>query len=60
MHLGVVQTDNSDALARHFCMPQAPDALRRSVEGLLGRIDGATRAETSGKFFDIDGAELVF
>ena len=60
MHPGFVQTDNGDAMAQLFGMPQAPDTLERSVAGLLGRVDGATRAGTSGKFFDIDGAELTF
>lgn len=40
--------------------PGFVQTLERSVAGLLGRVDGATRAGTSGKFFDIDGAELTF
>lgn len=43
MHPRFTQTDNDDALAWLFGMPQAPDTPGRSVEGLLGRIGSAAR-----------------
>lgn len=55
-----VQTDNGDALAKFFDLSQAPDTLGESVEGLLGRINGATSAGTSGKFFNTDNTALAF
>lgn len=59
-HPNFAQTDNSVALAKFFNLSQAPDTLGESVEGLVGRIDGATSARTSGKFFNIDDTALAF
>ncbi|ROW06242.1 hypothetical protein VPNG_08065 [Cytospora leucostoma] len=55
---GFVQTDNGDATAKAFGIPQAPNTLEESVTSLLSQLDGATRSETSGKFFNFDGTDL--
>lgn len=60
MNPGFVQTDNGNATAKVFGMPEAPHTLEQSVNGLLSKIDSATRADTSGKFYDLDGAEVKF
>lgn len=60
MNPGFVQTDNGKATAEFFGMPEAPHTLDQSVTGLLSKIDGATRSQTSGKFFGFDGAEMTF
>lgn len=43
-----------------YGVSQAAGTLARSVASLLGRVDKAARAGTSGEFFDIDGAEAAF
>lgn len=35
-------------------MEEAPVTLQQSVDGILGKIDGATREETSGTFQSFD------
>ncbi|KAK8103316.1 hypothetical protein PG984_016462 [Apiospora sp. TS-2023a] len=40
--------------------PHAPVSLEKSCAGLLSRIDGATREETSGRFFRFDRVEMTF
>lgn len=60
MHPGFVQTDNGNATARVFGMTEAPVPLAASVEGLLGKVDSASKEDTSGKFFNFDGAEMTY
>lgn len=60
MNPGFVQTDNGNATAQVFGMPKAPHTLEQSVAGLLGHLDSATKAGTSGKFLNFDGTELAF
>ncbi|EQL01321.1 Nor-1 [Ophiocordyceps sinensis CO18] len=57
---GFAQTDNGNATARLFGMPEAPVTLEQSVVGLQARIDAATRSGTSGRFYNFDGAEFTF
>ncbi|KAI1303818.1 hypothetical protein F5Y03DRAFT_395778 [Xylaria venustula] len=41
-------------------LPEAPNTKQQSSDGILKLIDNATRAETSGKFFDvISGVEIL-
>ncbi|KAI0968595.1 hypothetical protein F4678DRAFT_442281 [Xylaria arbuscula] len=59
VHPGLVQTDGGNRAARGMGLPEAPNTKQQSTDGILKLIDNATRAETSGKFFDvISGAEI--
>jgi norsolorinic acid ketoreductase len=50
-----VQTDmgNSGAVANG--LTEAPTTIQESVDGIVDKIDNATREETSGKFISFDG-----
>jgi norsolorinic acid ketoreductase len=49
-----VQTDmgNSGAVANG--LTEAPTTIQESVDGIIDKIDNATREETSGKFISLD------
>ncbi|KAK3935597.1 putative aflatoxin biosynthesis ketoreductase nor-1 protein [Diplogelasinospora grovesii] len=58
---GFVQTDNGNATARAFGMSQAPpQTIKESVAGLMKKLDGATREETSGNWYNYDGTPMTF
>lgn len=57
---GFAQSDNGNATARVFGLPEAPVTIEQSITGLQARIDGATRLATSGKFYNFDGSEFTF
>ncbi|ROW09886.1 hypothetical protein VPNG_06274 [Cytospora leucostoma] len=60
MDPGFVQTDSGNALAELFGMDAAPQTVEQTAAGLLSKIDTATRSETSGGFYGIDGNPLHF
>ncbi len=41
--------------ARHNGVKEAPTTIQESVDGVVDKIDNATREETSGKFISFDG-----
>ncbi|KAF7325989.1 NAD(P)-binding protein [Mycena kentingensis (nom. inval.)] len=49
---GWVQTDMGNSGAGRAGMDQAPMTLPDSVDGILSRIDGATKEKSSGKFWN--------
>ncbi|KAF7326004.1 NAD(P)-binding protein [Mycena kentingensis (nom. inval.)] len=49
---GWVQTDMGAAGAARAGLPMAPVTVQDSVEGILSRIDGATKEKSSGKFWN--------
>jgi len=49
---GWVATDMGNTGANANGMPQAPVSVEDSVAGMLGRIDGATREKTGGRFWN--------
>ncbi|KAI2616723.1 hypothetical protein GGR54DRAFT_218910 [Hypoxylon sp. NC1633] len=53
VHPGLVQTDGGNRVARGMGMPQAPITKQQCTDSILKMLDNATRAETSGKFFDV-------
>ncbi|KAL2128594.1 hypothetical protein VTI74DRAFT_8961 [Chaetomium olivicolor] len=56
---GHVQTDMGAAAARLMGRDEAPTTLKESVDGILARIDEATKEGSSGKFLlHEDGSEL--
>lgn len=60
MNPGFVQTDNGNATAQVFGMPNAPHIFKQWVAGLLEIIDSATKDKTSGKFFNFDGSQMSY
>jgi len=55
---GWVQTDMGNMGAAAAGIPEAPVKLHESVEGILDKIDNATRETHSGKFISFDGETL--
>jgi len=51
---GWVQTDMGNEGARHSGLKEAPTTIQESVDGMVDKIDNATREETSGKFISFD------
>lgn len=60
MNPGFVQTDNGNATAKAFGMEKAPHTQGQAVAALLSQLDGATRSETSGQFYNFDGTLMAF
>lgn len=54
---GWVSTEAGNLGASTVGMEKAPTSVEDSVKGLLQKIDGATRDQTSGTFQSADGAE---
>ncbi|KAJ7626956.1 hypothetical protein FB45DRAFT_795196 [Roridomyces roridus] len=52
IHPGWVATDMGNGGAKAFGMEQAPVTVEDSINGVLSRIDGATKEKSSGKFFN--------
>jgi norsolorinic acid ketoreductase len=55
---GWVQTDMGNQGARANGMEQAPVTLNDSINGILHRIDTATRKNSSGQFKDFAGVDI--
>ncbi|MCJ1381700.1 hypothetical protein MMC17_004811 [Xylographa soralifera] len=47
VHPGAVQTEEGNAAARFFGLPEAFTTVKDSVDGLTAKLDAATREETS-------------
>lgn len=50
-----VQTDMGNAGAHANGLSEAPTTIQESVDGILDKIDHATREKTSGTFVSYDG-----
>ncbi|KAI0012470.1 putative aflatoxin biosynthesis ketoreductase nor-1 [Xylariaceae sp. FL0662B] len=60
MNPGFVQSATGNAHAKIWGMGKAPHSMEDIIPGLMGKIDEATRAETSGNFFNFDGTLLTY
>lgn len=60
MNPGFVQSETDNAHARIWGMEKAPHAFSDIIPGLVKKVDEATRAETSGNFYNFDGVPLTF
>lgn len=60
MNPGFVQSETGNAHARLWGLEEAPDAFSDIIPGLVKKVDEATRAETSGNFYNFDGVPLTF
>ncbi|KAI1409392.1 hypothetical protein F5Y13DRAFT_170327 [Hypoxylon sp. FL1857] len=60
MNPGFVQSATGNAHARSWGMEKAPHSMEDIIPGLVGKVDGATRAETSGNFYNFDGTLLTY
>ncbi|KAI1662065.1 putative aflatoxin biosynthesis ketoreductase nor-1 [Daldinia decipiens] len=60
MDPGFVQTATGNAHAKTWGMGKAPYSTEDIIPGLMGKIDEATRAETSGNFYNFDGTLLAY
>jgi len=58
MHPGWVQTDMGNAGALANGLTEAPVTLKESIDGMISKIDNATRESTSGKFVSFDGEHI--
>ncbi|RFU34028.1 hypothetical protein B7463_g2268, partial [Scytalidium lignicola] len=60
---GSVQTDEGNAAARVFGLPEAYITVEHSVDSMIAKassIDKATKAETSGKFLSFDDSPMLW
>ncbi|KAI1128458.1 NAD(P)-binding protein [Nemania abortiva] len=55
---GLVQTEPGNWIAKRWGLEKATYTVEQTVEGMMKRIDEATREETSGKFFRFTGEEI--
>jgi len=55
IHPGWVQTDMGNAGAVANGLNEAPTTIKDCVDGMVDKIDNATREETSGRFISFDG-----
>lgn len=60
MNPGFVQTATGNGHAKIWGMEKAPHSMEDIIPGLVGKIDEATRAETSGNFYNFDGTPLTY
>ncbi|KAF3068443.1 Norsolorinic acid ketoreductase [Daldinia childiae] len=60
MNPDFMQTATGNAHAKIWGMEKAPHSLEDIIPGLMGKIDEATRAETSGNFYNFDGTPLTY
>ncbi|KAI1470848.1 putative aflatoxin biosynthesis ketoreductase nor-1 [Daldinia caldariorum] len=60
MNPGFVQSVTGNAHARLWGMEKAPHSLDDVVPAIVGKIESATRAETSGNFYNFDGTPLAY
>lgn len=50
-----MQTDMGNEGAKAHGMTEAPTTIETSVDGIIDKIDNATRSHTSGTFVSFDG-----
>ncbi|KAI1382910.1 NAD(P)-binding protein [Hypoxylon trugodes] len=55
---GLVQTEPGNWIAREWGLEKATYTVEESVKGMMKLIDGATRDETSGEFFNLKNDKL--
>ncbi|KAI1209223.1 NAD(P)-binding protein [Annulohypoxylon truncatum] len=55
---GLVQTDQGNWCAKEWGLEKATYTIEESVEGMMKVIDGATRDEASGEFFNLKNEKL--
>ncbi|OTA95888.1 hypothetical protein M434DRAFT_168630 [Hypoxylon sp. CO27-5] len=55
---GLVQTEPGNWIAKEWGLDKATYTIEESVEGMMKVIDGATRDEASGGFFNLKGDRL--
>lgn len=60
MNPGFVETDNGFEWARVAGMEKPPQTLQESVAGLINKIDHATKSDTSGNFYNFNGAPMSY
>ncbi len=60
MNPGFVRSETGNAHAMLWGLEKAPHAFGDIIPGLVKKIDEATRAETSGNFYNFDGVPLTF
>ncbi|ETS84579.1 hypothetical protein PFICI_02604 [Pestalotiopsis fici W106-1] len=60
MNPGFVQSASGNANAKLWGMEQAPHSMELIIPALMAKIDAATRAETSGNFYNFDGTPLTY
>jgi len=58
IHPGWVQTDMGNAGAVANGLKEAPTTVKESVDGIVSKIDNATREKTSGTFVSYDGEHV--
>jgi len=60
IHPGWVQTDMGNDGAVANGLEEAPVTLKDSIDGMVSKIDVATRAETSGNFISFDSQSIAW
>ncbi|THW42087.1 NAD(P)-binding protein [Aureobasidium pullulans] len=59
-HPGAVQTDEGNKAAQFFGFEAAFTSVEDSVDGIIAKVDAATREDTSGRFLAFDNTPLVW
>ncbi|KAM0688951.1 hypothetical protein Q7P36_011027 [Cladosporium allicinum] len=59
-HPGAVKTAEGNKAAQFFGFEEAFTAVHEAVDGIVGKIDTATREKTSGRFLAFDDTPLVW
>ncbi|THZ81901.1 NAD(P)-binding protein [Aureobasidium pullulans] len=59
-HPGAVQTDEGNKAAQFFGFEAAFTSVEDSVDGIVAKVDAATREDTSGRFLAFDNTPLVW
>ncbi|KAF1351424.1 aflatoxin biosynthesis ketoreductase-like protein nor-1 [Delphinella strobiligena] len=59
-HPGVVQTDEGNKAAQFFGFEAGFTTVKDSIDGIVAKVDAATREETSGKFLAFDDTPLLW
>ena len=58
IHPGWVQTEMGNAGAKANGLEEAPVTLKDCVDGMIDKIDSATREKTSGTYVSFDGKHI--
>lgn len=59
MNPGWLQTDmGNNAATNHAGLAEAPTTLKEGIDGMIDKLDRATREKTSGTFVDYHGEEI--
>ncbi|TVY81853.1 Norsolorinic acid ketoreductase [Lachnellula suecica] len=60
IHPGWVQTDMGNRGATNNGLEEAPTTVQECVDGMIDKIDGATKEKTSGTFVSADGEKVIW